>query len=324
MKPMKQFSIGLMLFASLLFFSYGCKKDSNNDLQGSMRLEITDAPIDDANIQGAFVTIAEVKVDGKAVTGFSGKKTVNLYALQNGQTEVLGDLQLEAGTYSNITLVLDHASDANGNSPGCYVLTTDNVKHSLQATASTTQEIVINSSPFEVTNGQTSNLVIDFDLRKTIRYEDNSSTDDKYDFVTDSEIQSGVRLVAKNKAGTIKGQCEDNLGIAEKIVVYAYKKGTYNKETEVNGQGSSKITFKNCVSSATVDAQGNYTLAFLEEGDYELHFMAYEDSDADGTMELKGELALSLTGGLSLDLSNISVQSESQVTAAVLVTGLIP
>ena len=52
--------------------------------------------------------------------------------------------------------------------------------------------------------------------------------------------------------------------------------------------------------------------------------MAYEDSDADGTMELKGELALSLTGGLSLDLSNISVQSESQVTAAVLVTGLIP
>lgn len=321
---MKHFSIGLTLVACLLFFSYGCEKDSNNDLQGSLRLEVTDSPIDDTNIQAAFVTITEVKVDGKAVSGFSGKKTVNLYALQNGQTEVLGDLQLDAGSYSNLSLVLDFESDEDGNSPGCYVLTTDNVKHNLQATTSATQEIVINSGQFEVASDQTTNLVIDFDLRKTIRYEDNPSSGDKYDFVTDSEFQAGIRVVNKARAGTIKGQCEDNLGVAEKIVVYAYKKGTYNKEVETTGQGTSQITFKNCVSSATVDAQGNYTLAFLEEGDYELHFMAYEDADSDGTMELKGELSLNITGGLNIDLTNISIQSESQVTASVLVTGLVP
>ncbi|GIV30963.1 MAG: hypothetical protein KatS3mg029_0314 [Saprospiraceae bacterium] len=317
----------VFLSAALLFSLFtltSCEKDDQSSVKGVAQFEITDAPIDDANVQGAFVTVTAVKVDGQVISNFSGKKTIDLLALQNGNTSVLGTGELKAGTYNNVSLVLDYASDANGNSPGCYVLTTDNVKHDLKASSSTTGEFKINSGAFTVEEGQTSNVVIDFDLRKTIRYEDNPSSSDKYNFVSDAELNSGLRMVSKQKAGTITGQCQDNMGLAQKIIVYAYKKGTYNKQTEMSGQGSGQIQFKNCVTSATVDKQGNYKLAFLEEGDYELHFIAYEDSNGDGKLEVKGELSLSLLGGINLDLTNISVQSSAEVTASVLVTGLIP
>ena len=82
--------------------------------------------------------------------------------------------------------------------------------------------------------------------------------------------------------------------------------------------------FKNAVSSSVADGNGNYTLAFLEEGEYELHFFGYEDEDNDGRMELQGELQLSLIGNLGLDLNSVSVDANAQVSIDVSIIGLIP
>ena len=131
-------------------------------------------------------------------------------------------------------------------------------------------------------------------------------------------------MVSKAESGTVEGNCSDDLNVAEKIVVYAYKKGSFNKDTEMNGQGASNIEFKNAVTSAVVDQNGNYKLAFLEKGEYELHFIAYEDSNNDGRMELAGELELSLLGSLGLDLNSVTVDANASLTVNVSVTGLIP
>lgn len=98
---------------------------------GQANFEITDAPIDDASVEGVFVTITAIKVDGETYDGFSGKQTINLTNYQEGNTKVLGMGELDAQSYSEITLVLDYEMDAMGDAPGCYVATVDGMKHDL-------------------------------------------------------------------------------------------------------------------------------------------------------------------------------------------------
>lgn len=309
------------LFSIVLFTQ--CETDDMTEpstIKGDLQVEITDAPIDDANVKGVFVSIAEVKVDGETFSGFSGKTTIDIMAYQNGQTELLGLAELEAGTYSNISLVLDYESDMDGNSPGCYVWTAADQKESLEASANSNNEIVI-SSAFEIKENTKTSLVADFDLRKSIRYEDNSK--DRYSFVTSAEMNTALRLSNKETAGTASGKCTDVFSGSDKIVVYAYKKGSYNRDTEVKGQGSSSIEFKNATTSSEVDASGNFQLSFLDSGEYEFVFAAYEDQGNDGSYDLAGTLEVGLGLGLEL-LGVVSVDAGANVNLDVLVTGIIP
>jgi len=313
----------LALFSVLLLTQ--CTKDDDNttegtELSGELQFEITDAPSDDESIEGVFITVVDVKIDGESFEGFSGKKTIDIMAYQNGNVELLGLGELEAGTYSNISIVLDYESDVDGNTPGCYVLTTDNTKESLAASANSSSEILIASS-FEIVAETETKLVADFDLRKSITTEGSSSDD--YSFVSNTELNAAVRIANRPRSGNIKGNCSDNFNTTDKIVVYAYKKNTYDRDTEIQGQGSSQIEFKNAVTSTSVDASGQYQLSFLEDGDdYELVFVAYDDDDNDGKYTLAGTLEVSTA--LSLDLSALDVNAAADLTVDVLVLGVLP
>jgi hypothetical protein len=313
----KKLSI-LLIFMGVLTAFYSCQKDDgsgNNESKGSVKFEITDAPIDDANVQGAFVTIAEIKVDGQSVEGFN-KTTIDLLAYQNGDTKLLTNSDLEAKSYSNVTLVLDFDTDADGNTPGCYVAEqSGNVKHKLTATSN---EVKVNHDFVVEAEGQ-SNFVMDFDLRKCIKKEQNSA--DKYEFVSKSELESGIRIVSKNEVGVIKGNCNEGITSSDKVVVYAYKKGEYERSTEVQGQGESNIEFSKAESSSSVDADGDFELHFLESGEYELVYCSY-DENSSGEMELKGTLILDVIG--SINLGAVSVGASASVTVNVLATGILP
>ena len=76
--------ICLFLFATTMFIRCDDGGEVEPDDKGSVNFEMTDAPIDDANVQGAFVTVASIKVDGENYGGFSGKQTIDLLAYQNG------------------------------------------------------------------------------------------------------------------------------------------------------------------------------------------------------------------------------------------------
>ena len=307
--------------AALFFFGFAnCKKDEPVG-SGSVTFEITDAPVDDANIQGVFLTVADVKVDGQSIDNFSEKQTIDLLAYQNGQVKGLGSGQLSAGVHSDISLLLDYDQDAAGNSPGCYVLTKDGVKHALKTGTTASGSLKVGSGNISVGENTSSTAVLDVDLRKAITYAAANATG-KYRFVTETELLSAVRLTVKDNAASIKGNCLDGLGLAgSKIVVYAYKKGSFTA-AELQAQGESGILFKNAVSSALCGANGDYSLSFLEPGDYELHFIGYSDSNNDGKLEVKGRLDISVLG--ELDFKALSLGAGVDLLLNVTVIGIIP
>jgi hypothetical protein len=318
---MKRKIVLLTTLTFLIIAFNACKKDNDpngpsNGQKGQITIDVTDAPADDTNVKGVFVTIADIKIDGKSVEGFS-MTTIDLMAYQNGHSKNIGTFDLDAKAYSTIQLILNNDQDENGNSPGCYVIETEGAKHKLSSTSS--NEVNMNYT-FASESSKTTNLVIDFDLRKTIKRDQSGVSE--YAFVSSAELNSAVRVVSKIKSGTIMGNCNDTFSNSDMIIVYAYKKGTFDRNVEIQGSAQSGLQFHNAVNSTKVDANGGFELHFLEAGEYEIHFAAYEHNQNSGEMDLSGTLLVDALS--SIDLGSISVNASATVTANVLVTGIMP
>src|SRR6476646_2906926 len=95
-----------ILFACAVGMLSACSKSSEPMGKGEAEFQITDAPADDASVKSVFVTVADLKVDGQSVSGFT-KQTIDLKAYQAGATKILGSAQLDARAHSTVTLVLD-------------------------------------------------------------------------------------------------------------------------------------------------------------------------------------------------------------------------
>jgi len=306
-----------------LFFLFSLAACSKNDDPGSgggsgnsqTTLKVTDAPSDDASISGVIVTITDVKLDGVSVSGFT-KTTVDLKAYLNGNSKTLGTFSLAGKTYNSISFVLDFDTDAFGNAPGCYVVNNIGFKHKLQ----TSSNIVTVTRNFNLTSGASSSLVADFDLRKMIVHTPGPA--DHYDFATAAEMNAAVRLVVESSCGTINGTLTDLVSGSAKVVAYVYKKGSFNRSVEMQGQGSSNIQFYNAVNSTLVNGNGSYQLSFLESGDYEVHFASYKDTNADGEYELQGTLIVN--GGVGIDLLNLHVNANASLLVNATASGTLP
>ncbi len=304
----------ITLLAIIISFTACDKDNSAGGGTASTTIKITDAAIDDASVTGAFVTISDVKLDGQSVQGFT-KTTINISAYQNGATKILGTFNLAGRTYSNITFVLDYDMDASGGSPGSYITTTGGLKHKLQSTATS---ITINKS---LALSGNSSIVADFDLRKMITRQSGGGAD-QYDFATATELETAIRVVAESKSATIAGTLTNNAVGSGKIIAYAYKKGTYNRSTEMQASGASNIQFKNAVSSSVVSGSGNYQLHFLESGEYEIHFANYTDTNADGQLELSGTLVA--VGAAGLNLLGLNLNAGVTLTVNATATAILP
>jgi hypothetical protein len=296
--------LALATFVSLLTIQCS-EDDSGTQTSGQLSVKITDAPSDDANIQATFVTVAAVKVNGHSVEGFQ-KQTIKISDLQSGKTQVLFAGNIQADTYSNISLVLDYEKDASGSAPGCYVLDKTNVKHNLSASSSTSGEITLSKS-FVVTSSGSTNLVIDFDLRKSIVYNENSTAASKYKFVTDAELKNSLRVVLQEKSGEIKGKASNYMSSNGELIVYAYHKSEFNAAIETQAQGSSNILFAKAVTSSKVNTDGTYQLSFLDEGQYEILVVSYGQYSSGGQLNFKGLVtASSIISGLQMNSVSIS------------------
>lgn len=308
------------LLGSAMLMLVACNDNDEPQAKGDVEFEITDAPTDEANVKGVFVTIADVKIDGKSVSGFT-KQTIDLKAYQEGNTKVLaGAEQLDAKTYNNLTLVLDMSTDANGNSPGSYVLTQSDVKYKLRNTTSGTMDVVIAKS-WDVAANTKSSIVLDFDLRKAVIHDG-----DSYSFVSDNELSSAIRVVNKANTGTVQGTYnEETISGADQVIVYAYKKGTYTAATETTPQGDSDILFVNAVGSAKVKSSlsGNtYKLAMLESGDYEFYFAAYKKETGSDRMVFQNVLQaeISVNGGVE---DMVAVQAGTTINILSSIKGIL-
>ncbi|PKP32819.1 MAG: hypothetical protein CVT99_03880 [Bacteroidetes bacterium HGW-Bacteroidetes-16] len=307
------------VIAFAMLFVQCSKVNETKDEKGQIMVKMTDAPSDDANIEGTFITIADVKIDGKSVEGFA-KQTIEISAYQNGETKLILNEEVIAKSYSAISLVLDYESDASGVSPGCYILTSDTEKHNLSASAETQTEITV-SKPFEVEANSETSLVVDFDIRKAVVRENDTSTESEYTFVTSTEMESTVRVISEENSGKISGSVNMLFTTENDSYVFIYHKGEFNVLSESLGQGASNILFAKAVTSAKVNADGTYNLSFLEAGDYEIHVASFAKTLGDSTTFAGMFNASSATPGLLLN--SISVSANAQLELDIDISGLL-
>lgn len=310
-----------LVFGCSIILFVSCDDSNEPAGKGNIQFELTDAPTDDANVRGVFVTVTDIKVDGKSIGGIP-KTTVDLKAYGEGETKVLAMAnQFDAKAYGKVTLVLDLNTDANGASPGCYVKTVDGMRYKLRNSADGMAEVVI-SKGFQVASNSTTRVVLDFDIRKGIAYDANESV--KYRFVSDASLGGAVRLVEREKSGVIKGMYSEASGTSGKVVVYAYKKGTFSASTETQPQGENQTYFMNAAGSTEVKSGlsgKGYTIAFLEEGDYELYFASYEETPSG-----KASYAGLLQAETSVDGSvgnRIAVEAGATVAISTVIKGIL-
>jgi hypothetical protein len=310
----------LLLFVAVFALQSCNDNDDPSAGMGEVEFEITDAPSDDATVKGVFVTVTDIKVDGESV-GLAQKQTIDLTAYSEGQTKLLGTSQLDAKTYSSITLVLDNESDATGNSPGNYLLTTDDTKYELTGTTTGTTEIVLNKS-VDIAANTSNTIIMDFDLRKSIQRSSNANV--KYQFVNSNELNLAVRVITKSKAGSIKGTYQESFATnADKVIVYAYHKGEFNQSAETTPDGNGRL-FKNAVTSAVVKGglTDSYELYFLEAGEYEITFAAYNENATTNQYELNTMLdAEILISGSTANFITVDANSSTSISANI--TGLL-
>ncbi|WP_445383267.1 DUF4382 domain-containing protein [Robiginitalea sp. IMCC43444] len=304
-------SQSLILFFGI-FALVSCSKDDAgpNESQETYQtnFEMTDAPVDDSNVSAVFVTVADVQVDGKSLDGFT-KTTIELSSLVNGQTQSLGNLDLRAQNYSSLELVLDNETDASGNSPGSYVELANGEKDKLEGSFS---RIPVNST-FEVLARSSNRVIIDFDLRKTIVKEESNLAAD-YKFASASRMSTGIRTVNQEVTGSLRGTIEDSQSNSDKIIAYAYEKGTFNAESETSGE----LSFANAITSSAASGLNNeFNLSFLKEGEYEIIFASYNEENG----SLRFNSFLEVQSATGIDLGAISISSSLQLSANVSVVG---
>lgn len=268
---MKKLMIVLLAIALTTFFT-SCDKETGS---GILKLSLTDAPIDGADVTGVFITINEIQVHTPAngwvtMEDFEGPETFNLLDLTRGESEFLGSLQLEGGKYTQIRFLLDAPERGAGKpvNPGCYIEFTDESTEPLFV-PSGSQSGFKAVGAFTVPVNGTVEITADFDVRKSVHQTGAGSQ--RY------ILRPVIRLIVENQAGAIRGNVT-NIPDETGIVIYAYEAGAYTAEEAADPVGE-EVRFPGAVSSDMVCELGVYKIAFLAEGNYDLIVTSFKGDE---------------------------------------------
>ena len=139
---------------------------------GTLKLYLSDAPMDAENVTGVYITINEIQyhLDSQWITceEFEGPQTYDLLELTGGNSTLLGELTLPAGNYTQIRFMLDiPEKGSHPANPGCYIEFADNSTEPLFVpSGNETGYKAIGR--FEVTVNGTVEVTADFDVRKAV------------------------------------------------------------------------------------------------------------------------------------------------------------
>lgn len=255
----------------LVFFT-SCEKEDGE--KGTLNLSITDAPIDSDGITGVFITVSEIQYhtaenDWQVFEDYDGPQSFNLLDLQRGESELLGNFKLEAGTYTQIRFILDAPLFDMGpqSNPGCYLEFEDQSTQNLfvPSGAQTGYKAV---GEFTVPMNGSVDVTADFDVRKSVV---KAGASGKY------ILKPTIRLIVSDQAGQIAGGVS-NIPEGKDVVIYAYADGTYDN-SEAGEPAPEETRFPNAINSDLVDESGAYHLAYLAPGLYDLVVVATEEGE---------------------------------------------
>jgi len=234
--------------------------DSSGTGTGLLRVRLTDAPFPFSEV--ARVDVYVVRVDARKAptteaatadeTNHEGWTTVatpnalvNLLDLRNGKTLALGETPLPIGIYQSFRLILDTS------------------KSSITLADGSTQPISFPSAgqsglkvkldePVEVTEGG-STLILDFDVGRSFVMRGNRPANG-------FNFKPVIRAVAQ-LTGSVSGSVRANSATGAVVP---------NAAVEVLPAGSALDYSGDIVRSGSTDAEGKFTIAFLQPGTYAL------------------------------------------------------
>ena len=275
MKHIRILITGIVLSLTIIT---GC--DMNEDLQldegkGRIYIHLTDAPFPIDIVSNAYVTIDKIEIrkqidatleDGEdSIILISDKKfTIDLLELTNGITEQIATADLVAGSYDMIRLrVLD-----------ATLIMKDGTEYDLKIPSGYTSGIKVKFSPdINLADGQTSDVLLDFDVSKSFVVKGNINGN-----IEGFNFKPVVRGVFMEEAGSIEGNVSDSLGFPlENVHVKAWYTSDYYK-----GANDEKSI------SAFTDIYGNYKLIGLNKGKYIVAFeLTGFEKDAMGNFSIR-------------------------------------
>jgi len=253
----------IVLFPALLITS--CEKSDKQ--VGTVGISITDAPIDASNVTGVNLTITGIQYhtsNGEWLTfkEFQNPVSVNILDLTNGISALLGNFEMEAGTYTQLRFMLDATEDGTSKqaNPGCFIEFSDGTQEPLYVPSGSESGYKAVGAFTVPVNGNVE-ITADFDARKSIHV--TSGQNKRY------ILKPTIRLAVNNQAGQIKGTVT-NAATDTSIVIYAYAAGTYTTSEADTPVDETTARFPNAVTSSIADESYNYCLSFLAPMNYDL------------------------------------------------------
>jgi hypothetical protein len=235
-------------------------------LKSSFTLRLTDAPIDDAAaVEMQFIEVRLRRKDGTWINfPFDNPKTIDLLKLQGTLTsDLLVDIPLGVGHYDEIRLLVDDAPMAS------HVKLLDGRFAELDIPGGRTAGLMIKGD-FIIFKTRPTSLVIDFDLRQSVKRNGNSG---RYNF------NPKLRLADEANAGHLLGivapellssiaACSDN-NVDTFNAVYVYE----GHDVIPDDIDQSSNTDVDPITTTVIEYDPNrliykYQAAFLPEGDY--------------------------------------------------------
>ncbi len=258
---------------------------------GTLRVVITDKAYPFEYISEAIVTVTRVEVrqgdvededDDSFVTIFDDSEGTefNLIELQNGETDLLAEAEVPVGTYTQMRLVI---------SSGQVTLTNDET-FNLTVPSGSTSGIKLNAT-FEVTEGQITQLLMDFDLSRAFDVIPGSAVDnidDIEDFRFSPSLQGAIRVVQTAATGQIAGV----VTAAATTDPIAWSAVTAYDATSTE------------VATTATDENGVYLLVGLPAGTYAVEFTAsgYQTVQVSGVVVTAGQTTDNVNAALDVEI----------------------
>lgn len=244
----------------------GCDDSTGVGTRTTLTVLLTDAPAD--YIGEAMVDIGAVELlggsGGPVVLSENGTDgPVNLLDLQGAATAALANMEIEAGTYTQLRLVVESASvtlatgyefSGGGTSADLTVPSgaQTGIKLNLSAGDAAGTEGGVEIVPGEMV------LVVDFDVNQSFVIQGNPGTPAG---ITGVSFQPTLRVVVNDVAGSISGTVSTQV---DGVVV----EGLQVAAEPVDG--TTLEPFQTITATSTTDVNGAYTFFFLVPGDYEV------------------------------------------------------
>ena len=296
MSIFKTTSICLLSSALIACGGGGGSSSSASSSTGQLSVDITDGPVESASeVVIAFTSIEVKPVDGDARTiNFDETQQLNLLDYQGENFATLLDEEdLDAGDYDWMRLIIDDAQT--------YIVIGD-TQHELTIPSGSQSGLKLNDG-FNITGGQETQIMLDFELSKSVYQTGNGAYKMKPVIrqinLNDSETLSGIVATALIEDENCNNDPNNEVGNA----VYLFA----NLDTtpqDIQGNDNDPISTAN-VSFDDEDQRYEFTLGFVPDGDYTLSFTC--DAVLDDPTEADDDVIFSASLNVSIDGESESV-----------------